>query len=138
MTMTVLPGAKAQNTNVPEDFKWRTRLLLIFTPSVDNLAFQRQYAQLKSDQTGLSERDLRLFWVLPDKITDEEGYEFSSTSDLHQRYQIAKNKFAILLIGKDGSVKLRVYEDLLAQQELYKIIDAMPMRQQEIQRKNNR
>lgn len=43
----------------------------------------------------------------------------------------AKNEFEVILIGLDGSIKLRQME-VLSKEDLIAIIDAMPMRKSEI------
>jgi hypothetical protein len=50
---------------------------------------------------------------------------------LAKQYAIGENTFSALLIGKDGSEKLRLNEvpDL---QAIYAVIDGMPMRSREM------
>jgi hypothetical protein len=49
---------------------------------------------------------------------------------LRRRFSVAPDKFAVLLIGKDGGVKLRKSEPV-ERREFYALIDRMPMRIQE-------
>jgi len=59
------------------------------------------------------------------------------TNDADRKaYKIPKDATAILLIGKDGGVKARWSEQVIPK-KVYDLIDAMPMRQQEIQRKSS-
>ena len=46
---------------------------------------------------------------------------------LRRRFDVAPGSFAVILIGKDGGVKLRKTEPV-KRQELYGLIDQMPMR----------
>lgn len=59
------------------------------------------------------------------------------TNDADRKaYKIPKDATAILLIGKDGGVKARWSEQVIPK-KVYDLIDAMPMRQQEIQQKSS-
>ena len=125
----------AQSINIPEDFKWKNRLLLLFAPSSNNPMIQQQYDLLEADQSGLNDRDLLIFQIFSDRVAGHEAGQFSSAQKLRQQYRISEDEFAVLLIGKDGSEKLRKRGELLEQQELYGTIDAMPMRRREMQEK---
>ena len=50
---------------------------------------------------------------------------------MRKQYEIQADQFAVLLIGKDGGEKYRLYEipDL---SEIFNLIDGMPMRQMEM------
>ena len=50
---------------------------------------------------------------------------------LRERFGVAPDEFAVVLVGKDGGEKLRK-NDLLTMRELFATIDAMPMRQREM------
>lgn len=56
---------------------------------------------------------------------------------LQSRYKVARNAFTVLLIGKDGGIKLRSVEPVRPER-LFAIIDAMPMRQEEMHRRSDR
>lgn len=100
------------------DYRWENRIILIFGNDQQTVSKQNEvfYAKKKD----LEERDLRVF-INPEtkemqKIRHETGFE-------------------VILIGKDGGVKKRKTE-LITTEELFGIIDAMPMRQSEMRRKN--
>ena len=52
-------------------------------------------------------------------------------SKLRQRYVVDQNEAAVLLVGKDGGLKVKKSEVFLAE-ELFETIDAMSMRLQEM------
>ena len=64
--------------------------------------------------------------VLADKPLSAESAEM-----LRRRFEIEKDSFVVILIGKDGGVKM-VREDRLSLQEVFDRIDSMPMRRQEM------
>jgi hypothetical protein len=74
---------------------------------------------LHADKGGLAERDIL---VLSDISALGRG-------QLRDTLQI--DGFEVILIGKDGGVKLRA-KTPISIQELFSLIDAMPMRRQEL------
>ena len=77
---------------------------------------------LAADRAGAEERDL----VLVESAAPDQGR-------LRRRYDVAPEGFAVLLIGRDGGVKLRSGTPLTTG-TLFDAIDAMPMRQAEMGR----
>jgi Domain of unknown function (DUF4174) len=95
------------------------RKLLLFGKG--QLAFQKQLQWLEIDSLGVTERDLKI-----------EAVEFNS--ELAKRFHIKSGEFTVLLIGRDGGEKYRTHEPVTTKR-LFGTIDAMPMRQSEIQKK---
>ena len=121
--------AKAQETMKGiQAYQWKHRLILLFSPSSDYQPLIEQQQRLNRDTTALIERDLLVFGILSDTEHDREA---KSSSGLRQQFGVAANSFAIILIGKDGGEKLRRHAPI-ATEELFALIDAMPMRRQEI------
>jgi len=89
------------------NYRWKNRILSIVTPSLDDTTYQAQSAALIAVFPGLMERDIVV-------ITS-----------------IKSTEFEISLIGKDGGEKL-IRKSVLATEELFAIIDAMPMRRDEM------
>ncbi|MGB3778219.1 MAG: DUF4174 domain-containing protein [Tunicatimonas sp.] len=117
------------------EYRWKNRLILLFSPRPDNPLYQQQYNLFRADQPSLDERDLLIFRVLPDRVvseTDTAGTERAAR--LRERYRVDENAFVFILIGKDGSEKMRS-DAVVSRDELYALIDAMPMRREEM-RKN--
>jgi len=54
-----------------------------------------------------------------------------SVQDIRKRLGVVGGSFQVLLIGKDGGVKLRSSEPV-SMKDLFGLIDSMPMRQQEM------
>jgi Domain of unknown function (DUF4174) len=97
------------------------RLVLLFAPSDQDPAYIEQRAALEATLDGLVERDIL---VVID--TDPNGHGSLRTS-------FDAEGFEVLLIGKDGGVKLRQREPI-GTDTLFALIDAMPMRRQEMRR----
>lgn len=97
------------------------RKLLLFGKG--QLALQTQLQWLEKDSLEVSKRDLKI-----------ETVEFNS--ELAKRYHIKSGQFPVMLIGRDGGEKYRTHEPVTTK-KLFDIVDAMPMRQSEIQNKKN-
>ncbi|MEH1967865.1 DUF4174 domain-containing protein [Nostoc sp.] len=114
--------------------KWKNRVLLVFAPSVDNHTYQQQIQLLQGHNSGFADRDLVLVQVL---ATDEsyaniEPIDESSAAKLRERFGVDKENFRVILVGKDGGIKRSDTTPVQAT-AIFEEIDAMPMRQQEMQ-----
>jgi len=117
--------------------QWQNRLLLVVSKDSSNTAFREQLATLNSCKPGLKERKLLLYQVLPDQYKmvapSENNGSWSTSSDLYQQFNPGNEGFGVILIGLDGGVKLRK-NAVLPCEELWAVIDQMPMRRAEIRR----
>lgn len=125
----------AQNNReiVISDYRWQNRILLIFTPSAENEQYQKQLTELKNKQEGLKDRDMKIFHLLStgSSFVDDKTIKTNDVRRLYKKYEVNDNVYAVILIGKDGTEKLRKQE-VLSTEKLFRVIDAMPMRQQEM------
>jgi Domain of unknown function (DUF4174) len=109
-------------------YRWKDRLLIVFADDAASAALGKQRAIAASLGGGMQERDLLLIEVVGDTVHGASGSE--SAANLRQRFGVRPDAFRVLLVGKDGGVKLDSTEPVAATQ-LTGTIDAMPMRQQE-------
>ncbi|MDZ8091902.1 MAG: DUF4174 domain-containing protein [Nostoc sp. DedQUE05] len=114
--------------------KWQNRVLLLFAPSVDNHNYQQQMQLFNQQQNDFKDRDLVLVQVLATDKSYANGQliDESSAANLRNRFGVNKEKFRVILIGKDGGVKRQETTPVQAI-AIFEQIDAMPMRQQEMQ-----
>lgn len=101
-----------------DSYRWKNRLVLLFAPSADDPAYVEQSASLHAATYGLVERDIV---VLRD--TEPQG-------DGALRRKLSVEGFEVLLVGKDGGMKLRKQTPIDAE-ELFTFVDSMPMRRRE-------
>ncbi len=102
------------------------RRVLLFTNDNNDTAFTRQQEILKSVSAGCQERDIRV-----------ETYFFTQTDkNILKKYGISSPQFTFLLIGKDGGTRLRSSKPISSEQ-LFNLIDSMPMRKDEMKRLKN-
>ena len=110
-----------KNTNI-KGFEWAQRPIVIFANSDRDPNFISQMEFLSQDIKALKERDIVV-------LVDTNP---SIPSAL--RKKLRPHGFAFILIGKDGQVKLRKPSPWNIR-EIARVIDKMPIRQQEITRK---
>ena len=121
--------------------QWQHRLVLLISTQPDNTIAREQMDALLSNVKGLEERKIKIYEIKADRyrvipLADREKKDnWSNQSDLYQRYGRETTPFEIILIGLDGSVKLR-QPTFLPIHDLFAVIDAMPMRRSEIGKKN--
>lgn len=113
-----------------EKHQWKSRVLLILSKNENNNQFKEQIAQF-TNETALEERKLVRYSVFPESYILNKKRMNSST--LFQKYINGKETFAVVLIGLDGAVKLAQSKPINVQ-DLFRVIDSMPMRQSEIRR----
>jgi hypothetical protein len=104
-------------------FKWQARPIIVFADSAADPRFGEQLELLAARAEDLVERDVVL-------ILDADP---ARNSDL--RLKLRPRGFQLVLIGKDGGVKLRKPFPWSVR-ELSRTIDKMPMRQQEIRNRS--
>ena len=102
------------------DFKWQARPLVVFADSPLNPAFQEQMELLTAQIDDIVDRDILV-------IVDTDP---SAQSALRQT--LRPSGFMLVLIGKDGGVKLRKPFPWDVR-EISRVIDKMPMRKREIE-----
>lgn len=102
-----------------DDFKWVSRVLVVFADSADDPRFTQQMELLAERPEDLIERDVVV-------ITDTDPQTLSPI-----RKELRPRGFALVLVGKDGFVYLRkpLPWDI---REISRSIDKMPLRQQEL------
>ena len=101
------------------------RVLLVSAASGDDPAVRRQREFFAAMGANARERDL----VLVEALGATPGADA-----LRRRLALDARQFTVLLIGKDGGAKLRATH-VLGADDLLPVIDAMPMRQDEMRRR---
>ena len=102
-----------------DDFLWINRPIVVLADSPGDPRFMEQMRLLRERLPDLKDRDVVV-------ITDTEP---SQKTDLRQK--LRPRGFMLVLIGKDGGIKLRKPSPWNVR-EISRIIDKMPMRRQEM------
>ncbi|WP_169315238.1 DUF4174 domain-containing protein [Bernardetia litoralis] len=130
-----------KKTDVLAQYQWKNRIVVIFSENKENDIFKKQIQLFLENKEELKERDLVIFQVFKNEGRNP-NQKIISNSDielLQKRFDFHfdtenKNNFAVFLVGKDGGTKLKTENKTLNIENLFGVIDAMPMRQSEIKR----
>ena len=105
--------------------QWKYRLLLVRDST-------EAVAQLESERDAIEERDIVWFVLTPTGVTSNYSAPLAEDLSVHLRKDyFGDTETRVILIGKDGGVKAR--ETSLDLQEVFALIDTMPMRRREMQ-----
>ena len=102
-----------------EDFAWTHRPLLVFANSPNDINFDRQVNMLRDNIAELEERNVVV-------LLDSEPQAKTIL-----RKKVRPRGFVVILVGKDGQIKLRKPFPWDVR-SLSRAIDKMPMRRQEM------
>jgi hypothetical protein len=118
-------------------YQWKNRLLLIFAPSENSSAYQRQMQLFQGQQAGFKERDLLLVELLTESTSRVYGQALDDTDVARARshFNVAPQDFQVILVGKDGTAKRRE-SNPIQPEVIFNEIDAMPMRQREMRERS--
>jgi len=122
--LTVVLGISSQSAWASDavtldQYLWNARPLVIFAPSEDDPRLTQQLKWLEDEKAEIEEREVVV-------IVDVAGEQ---STPLRDKYH--PRDFQIILVGKDGQVKLRKPFPWNVR-ELSRQIDKMPMRRQEM------
>ena len=119
-----------------ERWRWQSRLVVVLAERLDDPLLEAQLRLLQDASDGLLERDMVVVAAAGDVVTID-GREAADVTveSLRAAYAAPGAGSQVLLIGKDGGVKLRSTEPV-STDELFALIDSMPMRRREMQERN--
>lgn len=118
-------------------YQWQKRLLLVFAPTREEPHFQALHESLGARTSEVEDRDLVVFEVLETgpSTVDGDPLDPKAARVLRERFRAPVAAFSVVLVGKDGEVKLERQERTNLD-EIFALIDSMPMRKREMRRDN--
>jgi hypothetical protein len=118
-------------------FQWKNRLLFLFAEDASDPFFKNLQGQIMAQKAEVDDRDLIVFEVPaqgPARMNNSP-LDRKEADSIRTHFAIPSNTFNLILVGKDGGIKLKS-EDRVDLSDVFGLIDSMPMRQREMQRKN--
>ncbi len=109
-------------------FRWEKRLVII-VDTIQKNAYSNQIKLFTKSPEELEERDILLFYYDGKNLLDTSG----KNTDLHLPEGMFQKDSELILIGKDGSIKMRSPLPI-DPKEVFQTIDQMPMRRSEIKK----
>lgn len=133
LLMTISPA------NDPETFKWENRLIILY--QLDELDAIRQLQEISEDRDGYIDRDLKIVLLKTDLPKDSAVDKLNDLIVQPDNPKLWVEHFRLeeietpmyILVGKDGGKKMNEVE-LITNDLLFRVIDAMPMRQREMRK----
>lgn len=119
------PENRMNDTDL-DRYRWSNRVLLIFAPAEGDAAYRAQRVEFDRGARELDVRDVVRLDVL-----GPEG------RGLRERFSVPTDRFLVVLVGRDGTEKLRRPEPVRVA-ELMQVIDAMPMGAREAEARRRR
>lgn len=117
-------------------YAWENRPLFVYAPSSDSAGLVAQRNVLEPYLQAMRDRDMVWVEVVGDDVTARLGPAPDiSAIALRQIHDVPPEGVRSVLVGKDTGVKL-VSADPIGPDELFGLIDSMPMRQSEMRRLN--
>jgi len=110
-------------------YRWKRRLLLVFAPSAEVPEYVCQEGLLAGHRAQLADRDVTegAFFLRGRGHLGADSISATAAAALRLQLGVASDRFEVLLVGKDGGIKLNKDRPIGAA-ELITVIDAMPMR----------
>lgn len=121
-----------------KQYRWKNRVVLIFADDPATAAVENLQASIVADAAGFEDRHLVLMRVFAGGSTiDQKPIPPQTAAQLQAEYNADAAAFRVVLVGKDGGVKLdRTQATSL--QDIFGLIDTMPMRRQEMRQQETR
>jgi hypothetical protein len=118
-------------------FQWKNRLLFLFAPDAADPIFNKMQSEIAKQPHEVEDRDLVIFEILEQGLSrmDAAPLDRQTANSIREHFAVPQRLFTLILVGKDGGVKLKRSEKVdLA--DVLALIDSMPMRKNEMRQKN--
>ena len=117
-----------------DSYRWQARIVLIFTPSINDPLFTEQYGLLRAAAEELDERLIKIMLVAPDGDYENSGIfvQESSAEYYYDYFSVQPSLMELVLVGLDGTEKFRARNSITPASVLLELIDSMPLRQREL------
>ncbi|UZE47543.1 DUF4174 domain-containing protein [Rhodopseudomonas sp. P2A-2r] len=120
----VAMSAEARSTSL-SSFQWKNRVLVVMAPGRQDESLAAQRRIFQQNASGMAERQI----VLIEAADDDDR-----SRELRRQFSGGDRAFKVVLVGKDGNAAVSSDRPLAAN-ELFGKVDAMPMRRDEMRRK---
>jgi len=118
-------------------FQWKNRLLFLFAPQSSDRFFSDLRNEIMVKKNEVEDRDLVVFEILEygPSFINGVSLDAQTAAALQEKFDAPLGSFTVILVGKDGGVKLKRQTGTRLN-DIFALIDAMPMRQEEIRQKS--
>ena len=135
VTVFFFVSGPAQAADSVEKLQGKKRPILLFAKSRSDAGLDKQVDLFRSYRPDLRERDIIVLSTTAREETRSAiGYTTinrGTARELQKRYAPSSSGLTVILVGKDGSEKGR-WQRVVEPQEIFDLIDSMPLRQKEV------
>lgn len=130
-------GAAIATDGDLDPFRWKNRLLFLFAPESSHPLFESLKREIAARRQDMDDRDLIVFEILGVGSSSAAGSQLDppGAASFRKRFDVSPNAFTVILVGKDGGVKLKT-SDAVPLEDVFRLIDSMPMRRDEMRQKD--
>ena len=111
--------------------------MFLFAPNRSHPLFDALQKSIAIEQAEVADRDLVIFEILESGSSrmDMTDLDPQVAQSLRNKFEVPKGRFAVILVGKDGGIKLE-RQDETRLEDIFALIDSMPMRREEMRQKS--
>jgi Domain of unknown function (DUF4174) len=136
LSLAALASATGPAAAIPA-YQWKKRALVIFSPSASDARLSRIKVMIGGNRTALLDRDLAVVYVVGGELSHDLGPPPGMNAGaVRTLYRASEGAFRVLLIGKDGGIKMDSSVPMSAS-DLMAEIDRMPMRRDEMRKRSS-
>ena len=114
------------NSSPLDKYLWKNRVVVTFSPSKNNTERNFFLNSINRNLCNFNSRNI----IHIDFIFNEKNQEIEIFESYFENLSLSTSEFRLILIGKDGGIKLNSRKIFL--EEIFSLIDTMPMRQEEM------
>ena len=114
------------NSSPLEKYLWKNRVVVTFSPSKNNTERNYFVNSINRNLCKFNSRNI----IHIDFIFNENDQEIENFESSFENISLSSSEFRLILIGKDGGIKLNSRK--ISLEEIFSLIDTMPMRQEEM------
>ena len=117
-------------------FQWKNRLLFLFAPQRSDRFFSDLRNEIMANKNEVEDRDLVVFEILESEpsFMNYVSLDAQLAAELRKKFDTLTGRFTVILVGKDGGVKLK-RDETVGLAAVFGLIDSMPMRQNEMRQR---
>ena len=119
-----------------DQFKWKNRLLFLFASEKNDPLLRDLKAEISVRKNEVEDRDLVVFEIFESgpSTMNTTQMDPQTAASLRKHFDLPPKTFMFILLGKDGGIKLK-RNDHVELEEIFTLIDSMPMRKDEMRQK---
>ena len=114
------------NSSPLDKYLWKNRVVVTFSPSKNNTERNYFVNSINRNLCKFNSRNI----IHIDFIFKENDQEIENFESSFENISLSSSEFRLILIGKDGGIKLNSRK--ISLEEMFSLIDTMPMRQEEM------